>query len=159
MGVQIDTSAPAHPAWLVDPATGAAPTGAPLPTGAATEATLAAASAKLPASLGAKTSATSLSVVNSFLTCVAGGDGSVSTSAETIAVATTVQVVEFFNLSANIIWLSWTGTAVAGATGSFPVPALATGAAGYYSAPPGGSGSLSIIAVTGASAFTCNLWS
>lgn len=35
----------------------------PLPTGAATETTLAAASAKLPASLGAKTGATSLSVV------------------------------------------------------------------------------------------------
>lgn len=45
---------------LIDDAT---PTTAPLPTGAATEATLAAASAKLPASLGAKTGAASLSVV------------------------------------------------------------------------------------------------
>jgi hypothetical protein len=48
----------------------------PLPTGAATETTLAAASGKLPASLGAKTGATSLSVVpasDGFAT-IAGGN-------------------------------------------------------------------------------------
>jgi hypothetical protein len=148
---------------LVDSA--GADASATLPTGAATAAnqttgntTLSAISGKLPASLGAKTTANSLSVATSALTCAAGGDGSVGNSAETITVAATVQLVEFFNLSANPIWLSWTGTASA-ATGSFPVPPLASNTAGYYSAPPGASGSLSIIAPAGASAFTCNLWS
>lgn len=99
-----------------------------------------------------------VNAANSSLTAAALGDGSVDT-AETITVANTVQVVEFFNLSANVIWASWTGTAAAATTGSFPIPALASGVAGYYSSPPGASGSLSIIAVGGASAFTCIGWS
>ena len=115
--------------------------------------------ALLPASLGAKASSGSLSVANSFMTAAAGGDGSVGNSNETITVATTVQIVEFFNLSANVIWASWTGTATASTAGSFPIPPLASNTAGYYSGPPGASGSLSIIAPGGASAFTCNLWS
>lgn len=113
--------------------------------------------AKLPA-LGPKASSGSVSVANSFLTAAALGDGSVNT-AESITVVNTVQLVEFFNISANVIWASWTGTAAASTTGSFPIPALASGVAGYYSAPPGASGSLSIIAVGGASAFTCIGWS
>jgi hypothetical protein len=113
----------------------------------------------IPASSGAKASSGSLSIVNSFLTCAAGGDGSVAAVAENIAVANTVQVVEFFNLSANVIWASWVGTAVANTAGSFPIPPLASNVAGFYSSPPGASGTLSIIAPAGASAFTCNLWS
>ncbi len=116
-------------------------------------------SGTLPASLGPKASSGSLSVSNSFLTCAAGGDGSVGNSPETITVANTVQIAEFFNLSANVIWASWTGTATASTAGSFPIPPLASNTAGFYSGPPGASGSLSILAPGGASAFTCNLWS
>ncbi len=99
------------------------------------------------------------SVVNSQMICAVGGDGSANTSAETIVVGRDVQLVEFFNLSANVIWASWTGTAAASTAGSFPIPPLANNVAGFYSAPPGGTGSLSVIAPAGASAFTCNLWS
>ena len=85
------------------------------------------------------------------------GDGAVdSTADDSIVVPAGTQSVEFFNLSDVIMWLSWTGPVGVGATGSFPVPAMSGGVAGYYAAPVGMSGTLRVKAASGsAKAYTC----
>lgn len=85
-----------------------------------------------------------------------GSVSAVGTSALSITVAANSQVVEFYNLSDTVIWLSVTGTAVAATSASIPVPALASGVAGFWVAPPGFVGTISIIAASGSGkAFTC----
>ncbi len=122
-------------------------------------------STQFPASLGPAVSTASFSVVNSRLTSVAGGTGATSTAITStgsvqITVPSSVQVMEFFNVSASPIWASWTSTAPSTAgNGAFPIPALATFTAGYYAAPPGGGGTLTFYSTGASAAYTCNLWS
>lgn len=94
---------------------------------------------------------------NTGVTVTTRGDGSVGTTAETITIPAN-QSMEFFNLGASVIWASWTGTAAANTAGSFPIPALASGVAGFYAPPAGASGSLSIVSASGTNAFTCQTW-
>jgi hypothetical protein len=121
-------------------------------------------SGQLPAGLGPLGSTASLSVANSRLTSVAGGTGATSTAITStasvqITAGTSVQMMEIFNLAASPIWASWTSTAPSTGNGSFPIPALATFTAGYYAAPPGGSGTLTLYSTAASAAYTCNLWS
>ena len=134
----------------------------PLPTGAATETTLAAASAKLPASLGAKTAAASLSVtpasdaafvvspavatyVNRSGTITAGG-----TAQQLAALNASRRGFFIQNNSTGDLWFSLVGTAVQ----SQPSFKIVAGA--LYESPYGGgaTGAISIIGATTAQAFS-----
>lgn len=134
----------------------------PLPTGAATETTLAAASAKLPASLGAKTAAASLSItpasdaafvvapaaatyVNRSGTITAGGTAQVAMALNASRRGFSIQ-----NNSTGDLWFDTLATAVQSQP-SFKLPAGA-----LYETPYGGcpTGAVSIIGATTAQAFT-----
>lgn len=99
-------------------------------------------------------------VVGSALTPTNVGDGAVGSVVESITLPAGTQAFDFYNLSANVIWASWTNPAPSAfGSGCFPIPpySAATGA-GYAAAPTGGSGTFAFVAPAGPSAFTATRW-
>lgn len=120
----------------------------PLPTGAATETTLSAASAKLPASLGAKTGATSLSVVpaSDGFTVIANGNiangigdsgnpikmGGYASAAIPTVVADTARVNLWLGVNGQMVIGGTSYTGADGASNTLAQSTITSGSAGLF---------------------------
>lgn len=125
------------------------------------ETKLDAANESLDAMQAAVTSNAAAEVVGAPIGCVSlaaeGGVKDVDSSAIAITVPAGTRYVQFFNRSANTIWLNPTGgAATIDGDDCIPIPpySAATGAGSWTSAP-GFSGALSIISTGSGNKFTC----